>query len=703
MRPAPEALLAPRSIAIVGASDDITKTSSRPLRFLRAGGYEGTVYPITKRPTVMGERAWPSLDALPGRPDHAFVLLPTEAAIAAVAECARLGIPAVTVLAGGFSESGPEGLAREAELRRALRGSATRLLGPNSIGLVNLRHRMVLTANAAFAEADLPRGGAFVASQSGSMIGAILSRGRLRGLGFAGLVSVGAEVDLDIGAICASTLDDPGVTSYLLFLETLRGAPALREFALGAASRGKPVVAYKLGRSREAAELAESHTGALAGEDDIADAFLRECGIARVDTLDGLLEAPALLHRLPIRATNARRPAVGVVTTTGGGAAMVVDQLGVRGVATEPPEAATSNRLAEAGIDAGHGRILDLTLAGTRPEVMGPALAALLAAPEFDLVIAVVGSSARFQPELAVQPVIDAARGGRHLAAFCVPEAPQALAMLAEAGVPAFRTPEACADAVAAAFARRMPRELPAATAIAPGQHGLDEAEAYALLAKAGVPHAPFVTMAAGEAGTAPLPFGYPVAVKVLHPDIAHKSDLGGVVLGVSSDAALHAVAGRIAAEVARHRPDLGAERVLVQAMVSPLGEVLIGYRRDKQVGPIVLLAAGGVFTEIYRDRSVRLAPVDLPIAREMIAEIRALRALEGFRGRPRGDLDALAEAIVALSHLALAAGPAVLECEINPLMVLPEGEGVIAVDAVMRLAGATAPRIVAGGVRPSP
>lgn len=689
MRPAPDALLSPRSIAIVGASDDPSKTASRPLRFLRAGGFDGAVYPVARRDTVMGERAHPSLAALPERPDHAFVLLPTEGAMAAVAECAELAIPAVTVLAGGFSETGPAGIEREAALRASLQGSRTRLLGPNSIGLANLNRRMVLTANAAFAEPDLPRGGVFVASQSGSMIGAILSRGRGRGLGFAGLVSVGAETDLDVGSICAATLDDPDVASYLLFLETLRGAGALREFAAGAAARGKPVIAYKLGRSRAAAELAVSHTGALAGEDDVADAFLRDCGIARVDTLEGLLEAPALLRRLPIRPPGARKPVVGIVTTTGGGAAMVVDQLGIRGVSVEAPEEATRRRLEAAGVEPGHGRILDLTLAGTRPEVMGAALDALLGAPEFDLVIAVAGSSARLQPELAVRPVADAAAGGAHLAAFCVPEAPRALAMLAEAGVPAFRTPEACADAIAAAFARRAPRAAGAAPAIGGPERMLDEAEAYGLLAGLGVPHAPCVALPAARAGKEGLPFPYPVAVKVLHRDILHKTNLGGVVLGVASDTALEEAAARIVSSVARHRPALGADRVLVQAMAKPLGEVLVGFRRDPQVGPIVLLAAGGVMTEIYRDRSVRLAPVDGDAAREMIAEVRALRALEGYRGKPRGDMEALASAIVALSRLAERGD--VAECEVNPLMVLAEGQGVMAVDAVVRLGEASA------------
>jgi hypothetical protein len=285
-----------------------------------------------------------------------------------------------------------------------------------------------------------------------------------RGIGFAGLVSVGNEVDLSLGEICAATLDDPAIEGYMLFLESLRHADALRAFALAAARCNKPILAYKLGRSFEARELAVSHTGALAGEDDVAQAFLADCGIARVDTLDGLIEGLPLLARVPAAAA-ARRPRVGVVTTTAGGATMVVDPLAVRGVGIEPPSAATLGRLAGAGLDVKPARLIDLTLTGTRYESMKATLDLLVAAPEFDLVLAVVGSSARFHPELAVKPIIDCAGSAKPIAAYLVPDAPAALTALSQAGVPNFRTPEACADAIAAALGRRMPRLLAAPAA----------------------------------------------------------------------------------------------------------------------------------------------------------------------------------------------------------------------------------------------
>jgi len=287
-----EALFSPRRIAIVGASDDRSKTAARPLLYLRRNGFAGIIYPVNaRRDTVQGERAWPSLAALPERPDHVYVLTPTEVAIDAVGECARLGIPVVTVLADGFA--GAAGAARVARIADICARSRVRVVGPSSLGVVDLRARLLLTANAAFAEPDLPVGRIFAASHSGSLIGALVSRGKARGIGFAGLVSVGVEVDLSIGEICATTLDDPDIDGYLLFLETLRHAAALRSFALAAAERGKPIVAYKLGRSPAARELTVSHTGALAGEDDVADAFLADCGIARVATFEALLESPA--------------------------------------------------------------------------------------------------------------------------------------------------------------------------------------------------------------------------------------------------------------------------------------------------------------------------------------------------------------------------------------------------------------------------
>jgi acyl-CoA synthetase (NDP forming) len=357
--------------------------------------------------------------------------------------------------------------------------------------------------------------------------------------------------------------------------------------------------------------------------------------------------------------------------------------LATRGITITQPSPDTYARLAAAGIKVAKARIVDLTIAGAHYEAVKGALDILLSAPEFDLVVAVVGSSARFHPELALKPIIDCAGAGKPLAAFVVPDAPEGLARLSAAGVPCFRTPEACADAVAAALRRRVPASAVTRKATPPGSGRLlDELEAYAWLDRLGLARAPAVALAATISRAPALPFPYPVAAKLLG-EVAHKSDIGGVALGIADAAGLVAALAHMRAAVAAHGHKM--DRVLVQPMIAGVGEALIGYRVDRDVGPLVMVAAGGVFTEIYRDRSLRLAPVDLDTAREMIADVRGLKVLAGYRGKPAGDLDALARAIVSLSQIAL--DDTVAEAEINPLIVRPAGQGVVAVDALVRLA----------------
>lgn len=679
------ALLAPASVAIVGASDDAGKTSGRPLRFLRAAGFQGRVYPVNaRRATVQGETAYPTLTALPEVPEHVFILTPTEGVLDAVSECAELGVKVATILAGGFAEAGPEGAAREQALLTAVQGSGVRLLGPNSLGLVRPSTGLLLTANAAFAEPEIPAGKVFVASHSGSMIGALVSRGKARGLGFAGLVSVGSELDLSLGEICAATLDDPGIEGYLLFLESLKHGAQLREFALQAARRGKPVIAYKLGRSAAAAEMAATHTGALAGEDDVADAFFKGLGIIRVDMIETLLETFPLARRLACARVQPGRKRVGVVTTTGGGAAMAVDQLGVRGVVVEPPSAQTLARLAAAGVPSQPGRVLDLTLAGTRYEVMKAALDILLEAPEFDLVLAVVGSSARFQPDLAVKPILDSANAARPLAAMLVPDAPIALAQLTAAQVPCFRTPEVCADALAAVLARAEPSAVSQlALPSAKRSRYLSERRAYEVLDRLGIPRA--ATDTVPLAGELPdLPFDFPLVAKLCSEEIPHKTEIGGVILNIADKVSLQEAMATLRENLARNAPGVSCDEVLLQPMCTGLAEVLIGYRIDPDAGPLVMLAAGGIWAEVMRDRSLRLAPVTRDAALQMIDEVVSLRTVTGLRGRTKGDLEALADAIVALSKLAEYPELSIVEAEVNPMLILPQGRGVLAVDALV-------------------
>jgi acyl-CoA synthetase (NDP forming) len=380
---------------------------------------------------------------------------------------------------------------------------------------------------------------------------------------------------------------------------------------------------------------------------------------------------------------------------------MLVDQLGIRGVVVEAASAETLQRLQALGVAVNPGRVLDLTLAGTRYEVMKAALDVMLAAPEFDAVVAVVGSSARFQPQLAVQPIIDSATHTKPLAAMIVPDAPQAIAQLTAAQVPCFRTPECCADVIAALVSRRahpVQAALAARASAAVGEPPSaqinanpsvpvtwSERQSHAWLAQLGLTSATAVVVSADGPVPLPLPFAYPVVVKACSAQLAHKSDLGGVVLGVADAQALRLAMEQVKTNVARHAPLPVDFELLVQPMVTGMAEVLLGFKRDADAGAIVMLAVGGIWAEVVRERSIRLAPVDEAQAMEMIAELRALSPLQGLRGQAPGDLAALAQAISRFSQAAvLAVGDGVIEAEVNPLMVLPQGQGVCAVDALV-------------------
>jgi len=689
-----DALLGPRSVAIIGASDDPKRDGARPLRFLRKHGYAGAVYPINpRRETVLGERAWPGIDALPEVPEHVYIVVGTERVADAVDQAGRAGVRVATVLADGFAETGPEGEAAQRRLVEIASGHGMRLLGPNSMGVANIVGRTPFTTNAAWEADSLIPGRLMAISQSGSLIGTLLSRGAARGIGFAHLVSVGNEADLDVGAIGEAAVARSEVDCFLLFLETLRRPDRLEAFARAAHAAGKPVVVYKLGRSPEAQALAVSHTGALVGSDRAADALFRDLGMLRVDQFEALLELPALLQGRRPDLARADKP-VAVVTTTGGGGAMAVDRLGAAGIAVEgASEEIRDGIKAATGVEIKSGRLIDVTLAGARYDVMKGVLDGLLESGRFGAVVSAIGSSAQFLPERAVQPVVDCAGHATPLLAAPLPQADRALTMLAEAGVPGFRTIEAMADAVRAFLAWTPPRDRSGQVpdwaldwapdwASDPGTlpTRFDEASGLDLFDRLGLPTVGRRVIGADD--PVPEDLVYPVVLKLLSPDLAHKTEAGAVALDLADRAAVEAARDAIRARLADSAPEATCAGWLIQDMARGLGEALIGYRIDPEAGPVVTVGAGGILAEIYGDVAVRLAPVDVATAREMIAEVTGLKALAGYRGRPAGDLEALARAVAALSGLASDPGRRIVEAEANPVIVMETG--VVAVDALV-------------------
>jgi acyl-CoA synthetase (NDP forming) len=688
-----QALLAPRSIALVGASGDARKNTARPLRFMRKHGYAGNIYPINAaRAEILGERAYPSLTDLPEAVDHVFVMIPGDQVLPLLDQCAAAGARVVTIYSDGFAEAGPEGLARQQTLVAHARERGLRVLGPNSIGSANLHTGGIVSVNAAFEADDLVAGDISMVSQSGSMMGSLLSRAAARGFGFASSVSVGNESDITVGEVVDALVDDPHTRVILLFLETLRQAPVLAAALARARAAGKPVIAYKLGRSEQGDALSQSHTGAMAGNDAAVDAFFRAHGVLRVHCLETLFEiVPLAVRYRDAQAPAGMAPRVAVITTTGGGAATVVDNLGMRGLVAAAPPAAFVAHMAGRGLRIRETPVIDLTLAASSAQYQD-LLEQLLLADWCDAVLSVIGSSAQFHPDLAVNPLVQAHKpDGKPVAAFLAPEAPASLTLLQRHGIAAFRTPEACADALAVLFQRApvsvgtdlAPFGWPAGL---PREGMLTEHEAGQVFTALGVPVARSALVGAEDPVHG---MGYPVVAKVSSRDVTHKTDIGAVRVGIADDAQLRQAVSAMLDSVRRHAPHAHVDGILVQAMEGRLLELILGYRNDPLVGPIVVLGAGGIAAELHPDVAVRLAPVGLDEAHAMIEAVRATRLIRGFRGLPRGDCDALANAIVAFSRLALARDAAIEEAEINPLFV--REDGVVAVDGLLRLASRTA------------
>ncbi|HYG91762.1 MAG TPA: acetate--CoA ligase family protein [Azospirillum sp.] len=694
--PLAQALFAPRAVALIGASADESKYSSLPQRFLRRHGFTGRIVPVNpKRAEVLGERAYPSLREAGGGIDHAFIMVPSSLVPGAIEDCAAAGVPVATVFADGFAERGEAGRALQERIVGTARGGGVRILGPNSLGVVSLRDGVALSTNEVLQIPELPKGRLGLISQSGSLLGSLLSRGAAKGIGFSRMISVGNEADLSVGEIGELLVDDPDTDAIVLFLEAMRQPDRFARMARRAFDAGKPVVAFKLGRHGVGEKLAATHTGAMAGSAAAMEAFLRKHGVLLVDQFETLLDLPALV--IGRRPPQERR--VAVMSTTGGGGALVVDSLAARGITPVEPDDGVVAGLVDQGITIGRSVLTDLTLTGTNAVTYGRVLDAFLGWPGADAVVAVVGSSAEFRPDRAIRPICERGRSDKPLAVFVTAQADASFRQLASAGIAAFRSPDACADALRAYLSWRPPQldaeppDVEAARRALTGAAGTMPAEqAQAVFATLGLPPPRSLVLPYRAPDDVPervaigLPF--PVVAKIVSMDVPHKTEAGGVLLGIRSPEELAASCRRILASVAAARPDARIDGIQVQAQETGLAEVLLGYRLDAQVGPTITVGLGGVLTELRREFVLRIAPVSRAEATDMIEEVAGLAILRGYRGLPRGDVAALADAVHRLSGLALVESPRVLEAEVNPVLVRGEGQGVVALDGLLVVEG---------------
>ncbi|OZI38845.1 6-carboxyhexanoate--CoA ligase [Bordetella genomosp. 5] len=691
-------LMTPRSVAVIGASADPAKTSGRPVRYLLKHGYGGRIYPVNPRVAeIEGLRCYPDIAALPEAPDVALVLLGAERTQQAVRELAARGTGAAIVLASGYAEAGKQGERRQRELREA--AGAMRILGPNTIGLVNLTDRITLSASGALDAGELLAGSIGLVSQSGGILGALLSRATARGIGFSRLISTSNEVDLDLADFVDMLADDPATRVIALYVESIRDPAAFRRAAQKAARAGKPVVAFKIGRSESGARAAASHTGALAGADRVYDALFAQAGILRAQTFSDLLDMPAALATgRPL--TGSR---VAVLTSTGGAGTLLADSLGLAGFELPAPTTDTAAAL-RALQDGDHAVLdrnpIDVTLAGLQPDLLRRVLRVLLDSPDYDALVVIVGSSGVARPELMAEALRDSiGEGGKPVLAYVSPHAPAAAEVLGRFGIAAFHAPESLGAAMAAlrhahemaARARdeapgRPPRALPADLP----SGTLDEARSKALFAHYGVPGVrERIVHDAGQARAAAAELGPRVALKLLSARITHKTEMGGVRLGETVDsvgASLDEMR-----QAVRSQAGFEPDAFLVQEMASGVAELILGVRRDA-LGTALLIGMGGVVAELVRDTALLLLPeagaaLRAEQVREALHGLKTWPLLDGYRGRPPADVDALVEAVLAFAEMAQALGPRLVEAEINPLFVRARGQGVLAADGVAVLA----------------
>jgi len=689
-----ERLIRPRSIAVIGASADPSKTSGRPVSYLQKHGFAGAIYPVNpKVADIGGLKCYADVASLPDVPDVGLVLLGAERAHIAVRELSERGAAAAIVLASGFTETGPEGAARQQQLMQA--AGSMRVLGPNTIGLVNLTDNIVLSASGALAMDHFPAGAIGLISQSGGILGAVLSRAAARGVGLSKLVSTSNEADLELSDFIEFLAEDDATKVIALYIEAIRNPPRFREAVLRARRAGKPIVAFKIGRSEAGAQAAVSHTGALAGSDRMYDSLFTQLGVIRARTFEDLLDIPAALSAG--RKLSGRR--VAILTSTGGAGTIVSDSLGVAGFTTPAPDAETAAQLRalQSGSHANLDRNpIDVTLAGLQPDLLRGAIRILLASPSYDALVVIAGSSAVGSPGLLADAIRDCLPlSDKPVIAYVSPYAPEVVSVLTRRGVPAYTSAESCTAALDGLLRAAMPEQVQTSTSplmtvdvgdVPAGS--LDEAQAKALFARFGIPVvAEKVVATVREAEQAARDLGGRVVLKVLSREIAHKSDVGGVAVNLTVETIggrLTAMADEVEARTGK-RPD----QFLVQEMISGGVEIILGVHRDS-LGTAILVGMGGVAAELFKDTTMRLLPpqggLDLSAARAMARDLVTWPLLDGFRGRPACDVDALAAAVVAFSRMVAQLGDRLSEAEINPVFVLPAGQGVKAADGLVVL-----------------
>jgi acetate---CoA ligase (ADP-forming) len=697
--------LAPRSVAVIGASRRRRTIGGEIVHNLRSTGFEGELYAINnKARSVQGLRAYRSIAQVPGPVDLAVIAIPAQQVTRVARECAAAGVRALLVISGGFAESGPAGLRRQRELLLVCRQTGMRLIGPNCLGVLNTAPEVRL--NATFAPGSPPAGRIGFLSQSGGLGIAMIDGAQRLGLGLSSFASIGDKADISGNDLLCYWEQDPDTDVVLLYLESF-GNP--RRFARIARRMGasKPIVAVKSGRSAAGARAGASHTGALVSTSDVTvDALFEQAGVIRTDTVHELFDVAKLLSAQPVP----KGDRVAIVTNAGGPGILCADACGAEGLDVVQMSARVRRKLARAlDPQASLGNPIDM-IATAPAESYASTISTLVEAKVCDAIVAIFVPPLVTQARDVAMQIQQAARESKGVSVLAVFMTGEAMpAELAGDGlrVPGFEFPEDAARALAKTVRYARWRSRPAGAVVDPpgcrpgaaaaiiarrlssGDGWLDPADVAALLDCYGLPLISTHTVrTTSEAVAAAQNIGGPVALKAVAEGLVHKSDAGGVLLGLEGPAAVRAGARRIRAALARagHR----LEGLIVQPMAPHEVELLMGVVHDESFGPVIACGAGGVYAELLGDVSVRITPLTDLDAHAMLRSLRTFPLLEGYRGAQPCDLEALEDCLVRLSAL-VQAHPEIAELDANP--VAAGAEGALILDARVRVAPAPARR----------
>lgn len=686
--------MSPRSVAVIGASDDALRIGGRPIAYMRSQGYQGLLMPVNPNRThIQGLPAFASVAELPSTPDVAVVAVAAHLAPQVVADLGARGTPAAIVFSAGFSEMGQAGAQLEQQMVSAARAGGLRLLGPNSLGVLNPRIGFYGSFSSVV-EMGFPAPGRIgIASQSGAYGSHILGLARAAHMGISACVMSGNESDISLGELVQAFVDDGDTDVIAVYSEGIRDGARLRSALEAARHARKPVVMMKVGTSAVGSAAAQSHTASIAGNDAVTEAVLADCGVVRARSTEHMLDVARLATRRIFPVQNS----LGVITVSGGAGVIVSDAAEEVGLPMpEMPPAAQAQLKAlipfaapRNPVDCTAQFMNDLSIAGRFAEavVQEGGYQSILGFFTYTVGADSIAEGLRTQ----LKAVRD--RHPDRLFVLSILASPERVRQYEADGFTVFEDPARAVVAIeamgrfGAAFARA-PSAAPQAmaTVLLPKKNP-SEAEAKRVLGNAGIAVAPeHACASATDAVAAAQALGYPVVLKILSPDIVHKSEIGGVLLNVNDDAAVHAGYTTLLARAQEAAPDARIEGVLVAKQLSGGVECILGLQRDPVFGPVALFGLGGIFVEVMKDVVLRPCPFGEAEAEQMIRSIRGAPLLLGARGKPPVDVKALALMLSRLSYWACQAGERLESVDLNPVLALPEGQGAYAVDAVIAL-----------------